>query len=90
MRRGSSIYSLICKGISEHEQVNNVLNMTNLDKESNRLTAVEESVVVSQSKVHHLTVDVSHVFLMNRRKEKKHTGRISIFPFTTTGLSLMA
>lgn len=50
--------------------------MTNLDKEGNRLATIQETVVVSESKVHHLFGSIistcgSRLGVMTKRKSKK-------------------
>lgn len=60
---------------------------TYLDKESDGLSAIQESVVVSQCKVHHLFDMSNH---SSKVITEQHTGRISTLPFTATGLSLIA
>lgn len=49
------MYSLICE---EFSKVNQVLFSvtTNLNEEGDRLPSVQQAVVVSQSKIHHLMV----------------------------------
>lgn len=69
--------------------------MINLNQESHSLTAVQESVIVSQGKIHHLlailaTITAFSPFLRLHAEVWEHTGRISTLPFTATGLSLIA
>ena len=49
------------KGSVKMIKLMNVLNATNLDKESNCFTAIQEAVVVSQSKIHHLMANVNTI-----------------------------
>lgn len=93
MRRGSSMYSLTCDGVSECREARN-RRAAYLDEESDSLAAVQETVVVSEGEVHHLFPSIRMIWsgheLPPEVGEKSLTGRISTLPFTATGLSLMA
>lgn len=61
MRRGSSMYSLTCDGVSGCLEAQSTW-ITYLDEESDRLAAVQETVVVGEGEVHHLFPRVSVIW----------------------------
>lgn len=60
---------------------------TYLDKECDGFPAIEQTVVVGESKVHHLNVMLVQNHIV---EEMLHTGRTSTLPLTTTARSLIA
>lgn len=69
------MYSLICSKEFSNESPDDMFCVPYLDEESNRLSSIQDTVVVSQSKVHHLQHPSAKIPYRSKKKKKSRTYR---------------